>query len=385
MTERSVPVYFDNSATTAVSPEIFSVMTPYFLEDYGNPNSSHHLGEVAAAAVASARSAVARALSGSPDCVYFTSGGTESDNWALRSAVAVTGKKHAVASAVEHKAVLATLHDMEQKQGLEFTLLPVDGQGRVNPEDLRRAVRPDTAVVSVMAANNELGTLQPVEGLYAECRRLGVLFHCDAVQAMGKTKVWAGMADMVSLSGHKLNGPKGVGVLYVRSGVPLSPLIYGGAQERGLRAGTTPTPLVVGMGAACDLAYDDLFANVTRLTALGQQLEEGIMQAIPHATVNGFPAPRIPGVVNVCFRGLESHNLVRALSKRHGICCSSGSACSEKSTSPSYVLRACGLSVGDCHASVRFSLGRFNTIEEVNFVLKVLPPLVAELRRMGGF
>jgi len=376
-------VYFDNSATTSLSPTVFAEMSPFFLEEYGNPNSAHFMGSQAAEAVYESRSMIAQWLHGREYGVFYTSGGTESDNWAIRSAVRQSGKNRVIASAVEHKAVLATLHDMEQNLGVEFVLLPVDSCGRVDPDSLRRAINNDTALVSVMMANNETGTIQFHEELYDICRDHGILFHCDAVQAMGKIPVSSSVADMISLSGHKFHGPKGVGVLYVGENVSLEPFICGGSQEGGLRGGTTPVPLVVGMGYALRTAASTVASFAEDVGALGKRLESGILDSIPNVSINGYPARRIPGLVNVCFRGIESNSLVAALSRRYGICCSSGSACSEKNTKPSYVLRACGLSVADAHASVRFSLGNLNTVQEVDYVLSVLPPLVAELRKTG--
>jgi cysteine desulfurase len=378
------PIYFDNSATTRLSKDVLAEMMPFLTDQFGNANSNHFLGQHSALAVKAARVMIAKALSCKPNEVFFTSGGTEADNWVLRSALTtanIRGKTHFVASAVEHKAILATLHDLETKQGCEFTLLPVDGQGRVNPDDLRRAVKSNTKLVTVMAANNETGTIQPIGDIYKTCKELGVLFHTDAVQTLGKYPLSATYADMISLSAHKVNGPTGIGALVIRSGTPIAPFLLGGAQEDGLRAGTTPTASVVGFGKAVHDAVGSLSGTMDHLLNLGSALEEGIVESIPDVSVNGFPAMRLPGLVNVCFRGIEAQTMVSMLSQRHGVCCSSGSACSEKSVTPSYVLRACGLSVADCHSSVRFSLGRYNTMDEVTLALKAISSVAQELRR----
>jgi cysteine desulfurase len=366
-------IYFDNAATTAVLLKVTDRMMEYFLSEYGNAGSTHILGMNAAEAVEEARERIAYSLSCKSDEIYFTSGGTESDNWAIQSAIETTGKKHIISSVIEHKAILAKLQSLE-KHGISCTLLPVDENGRVNPNDLLLAVRPDTALVTIMMANNEIGTIQPISQLSSICREKEILFHTDAVQAFGKIPFQAQIADMISISAHKINGPKGIGALYVRSGVQMAPLLHGGGQEGGLRPGTLPVPLAVGFGYAAENLGDYI-----QVTALTKRLEDGILNSIPTASLIAASASRVPGISNFSFEGIESHSLVKSLSYRHDICCSSGSACSAKTTKPSYVLRSCGLSVADCHSSVRFSLGRLNTEKEIDFLLSILPDMIVSL------
>jgi len=371
--------YFDNSATTQVFQEVIDSMIQYFRSDFGNPGSTHSVGQDAAEAVVIAREQVSEAIGCKSNELYFTSGGTESDNWAIQSAIETTGKKHVVSSVVEHKAVLAKLQSME-KQGVSCTLLPVDSDGLITPGHLQKVIRPDTALVSIMTANNETGTIQPIETISTICREKGVLFHTDSVQAFCKIPFNYQLADMVSISAHKIHGPKGIGALYVRNGVPLAPLLHGGGQESGMRSGTVPVPLVVGFGKA---AYMMSGIDMRNVHALGEYLEDQICKKIDDCFVNGQGSLRVPGIVNVCFRGVESHMLVKSLSYKYGISCSSGSACSSKTTKPSHVLKACGLSTSDCHSSVRFSVGCLNTEEEVDYLLDVLPELIASMRLSG--
>ena len=345
-------IYLDNAATTAVRPEVLSKMLPFFTEKAGNPSSIHSAGRETRKAVENARRQVATALHAEAREIYFTAGGSESDNWAIRCAAAETGKKHVITSAVEHHAVLHSCRALE-RDGFRVTYLPVDENGLVSSADVRRALTDDTALISIMAANNEVGTLEPVREIGQIAREAGVLFHTDAVQAAGAVPIdvndWN--ADLLSLSGHKFHGPKGVGALYIRKGTRIHNLIEGGAQERGLRAGTENVPGIVGMGEALSLAAAELSEYTAHVTALRDRLIHGV--------------------------GGESLLMRLDLA---GIACSSGSACTSGSLEPSHVLSAMGLSPDTARSSVRFSLGRDNTAEEIDRVLAVLPPIVEDLR-----
>ena len=327
-----------------------------------------------------ARRQVAAALHAEAREIYFTAGGSESDNWAIRCAVAETGKKHVITSAVEHHAVLHSCRALE-RDGFRVTYLPVDENGLVSPDDVRRALTDDTALISIMTANNEVGTLEPVREIGQIAREAGVLFHTDAVQAAGVVPIdvndWN--ADLLSLSGHKFHGPKGVGALYIRKGTRIHNLIEGGAQERGLRAGTENVPGIVGMGEALSLAAAELSEYTAHVTALRDRLIHGVLSAVPDARLNGHPVLRLPGNANFSFPGVEGESLLMRLDLA-GIACSSGSACTSGSLEPSHVLSAMGLSPDTARSSVRFSLGRDNTAEEIDRVLAVLPPIVEDLR-----
>ena len=383
MTDRII--YMDNAATTATRPEVVEAMLPYFTQNYGNPSSIHRVGRDARRAVENARKQVAAALHCEPREVYFTAGGSESDNWAIRCAVKAMAKKgkHIITRAIEHHAVLHTCEYLE-KQGYEVTYLPVDEFGRVSAEDVKNAIRPDTALVTIMAANTEIGTLQPVKEIGRITREAGVLFHTDAVQAVGAVPVdvneWN--VDLLSLSGHKFHAPKGVGALYVRKGVRISNLIYGGAQERGLRAGTENLPGIVGLGKAIELAVAELDEYVARMTALRDRLIDGILEEIPDTRLNGHRTERLPGNVNVSIRYIEGEALLMRLDLA-GVAGSSGSACTSGSLDPSHVLLAIGLPHEIAHGSLRLSLGRDTTDEEVEYVLKALPEVVRKLRMMS--
>ena len=373
-------IYLDNAATTAVRPEVLSKMLHFFSEKAGNPSSIHTAGREARRAVENARRQVAAALHAEAREIYFTAGGSESDNWAVRCAAAETGKKHVIASAVEHHAVLHSCRALE-REGFRVTYLPVDENGLVSPDDVRRALTDDTALISVMAANNEVGTLEPIREIGRNAREAGVLFHTDAVQAAGAVPIdvndWN--ADLLSLSGHKFHGPKGVGALYIRKGTRIRNLIEGGAQERGLRAGTENVPGIVGMGEALSLAAAELPEYTAHVTALRDRLIHGVLSAVPEARLNGHPSLRLPGNANFSFPGVEGESLLMRLDLA-GIACSSGSACASGSLEPSHVLSAMGLSPDRARSSVRFSLGRDNTAEEIDRVLAVLPPIVEDLR-----
>lgn len=373
-------IYLDNAATTAVRPEVLSKMLPFFTEKAGNPSSIHSAGRETRKAVENARRQVAAALHAEAREIYFTAGGSESDNWAIRCAVAETGKKHVITSAVEHHAVLHSCRALE-RDGFRVTYLPVDENGLVSSDDVRRALTDDTALISIMAANNEVGTLEPVREIGQIARKAGVLFHTDAVQAAGTVPIdvndWN--ADLLSLSGHKFHGPKGVGALYIRKGTRIHNLIEGGAQERGLRAGTENVPGIVGMGEALSLAAAELSEYTAHVTALRDRLIHGVLSAVPDARLNGHPVLRLPGNANFSFPGVEGESLLMRLDLA-GIACSSGSACTSGSLEPSHVLSAMGLSPDMARSSVRFSLGRDNTAEEIDRVLAVLPPIVEDLR-----
>lgn len=378
-------IYMDNAATTATRPEVLEAMLPYFTEHYGNPSSIHGVGRDARRAVEAARRQVASAIGAEPREIYFTAGGSESDNWAIRCAAAANEKKgrHIITSAIEHHAVLHTCEYME-KNGYEVTYLPVDGDGLVSPKDVKSAIRPDTVLVSIMAANNEIGALQPIAEIGEIARAAGVLFHTDAVQAVGAVPVdvngWK--ADMLSLSAHKFHGPKGVGALYIRKGVRIGNLIFGGAQERGLRAGTENLPGIVGLGKAIELAAAELPEYAARMTRLRDRLINGILAEIPDVRLNGHRTLRLPGNVNVSVRYVEGEALLMRLDLA-GIEGSSGSACTSGSLDPSHVLLAIGLPHEIAHGSLRLSLGSGNTDEDVDTVLAKLPAIISDLRAMS--
>lgn len=373
-------IYLDNAATTAVRPEVLSKMLPFFCDRAGNPSSIHSAGRETRKAVENARRQVATALHAEAREIYFTAGGSESDNWSIRCAAAETGKKHVITSAVEHHAVLHSCRALE-RDGFRVTYLPVDENGLISPDDVRRALTDDTALISIMAANNEVGTLEPIREIGQIAREAGVLFHTDAVQAAGAVPIdvndWN--ADLLSLSGHKFHGPKGVGALYIRKGTRIHNLIEGGAQERGLRAGTENVPGIVGMGEALSLAAAELSEYTAHVTALRDRLIHGVLSAVPDARLNGHPVLRLPGNANFSFPGVEGESLLMRLDLA-GIACSSGSACTSGSLEPSHVLSAMGLSPDTARSSLRFSLGRDNTAEEIDRVLAVLPPIVEDLR-----
>ena len=383
-------VYADNAATTAMSDAALQEMVEALGSRYGNPSSLHTVGQEAKVYLEDARARVASCLGAAdPREIIFTSGGSESDNTAIRSAAyngAKKGKKHLISTAFEHHAVLHTL-DALKKEGFEVTLLPVSSDGFVTAEQVRDAIRPDTALVSVMYANNEIGTIQPIREIGEVCRSAGVVFHTDAVQAVGHVPVdvQADHIDMLSLSAHKFHGPKGIGVLYVRRGIPLIPLIRGGAQERNLRAGTENLPAILSMTAALEEAVGHLPENMAYLSALRDRLIDGIL-AIPHTVLNGSalrdPAHRLPGTVNVCVEGIEGESLLLRLDLA-GICASSGSACTSGSLEPSHVLLAIGRPAEIAHGSLRLSLSEKNTNADVDYILDKLPGIVATLRDMS--
>ena len=378
-------IYMDNAATTRLSDTALAAMTPCFQEAYGNPSSLHTPGQRAAEKLAEARAIFARNLHADPREITFTAGGSEADNQAIRSAAALgarRGKRHIVSTKFEHHAVLHTLQALE-REGYEVTLLDIPPDGVVTAEQVREAIRPDTCLVSVMFANNEIGTIQPIAEIGAVCRRAGVLFHTDAVQAAGHVPldVEALQVDLLSLSAHKFHGPKGVGVLYARRGVALTPLIHGGAQERGKRGGTEDLPGICGAAAAFDEACASMARNAAYLTPLRDRLIAGLT-AIPHTVLNGDAARRLPGNVNVCFEGIEGESLLLLLDEK-GIAASSGSACTSGSLDPSHVLLALGRPHEVAHGSLRLTLSAENRPEEIDYLLEVLPGIVSYLREMS--
>jgi len=385
MTDKRI-IYMDNAATTAVRKEVLDAMLPWFTEHYGNPSSIHSVGRDAKRAVEAARKQVAAAIGAQPQEIYFTAGGSESDNWALRCATEMLEKKgrHIITSAVEHHAVLHTCEFLEKKRGYRITYLPVDEYGRVNPGDVKAAIAEDTVLISIMAANNEIGTLQPIAEIGRIAKEAGVLFHTDAVQAVGAIPIDVNAlnVDLLSLSAHKFHGPKGVGALYVRKGVRMSNLIYGGAQERNLRAGTENLASIVGLGRAIEIAVAELPEYARLMTKLRDQLIDGILAEIPDVRLNGHRTERLPGNVNVSVRYIEGESLLMRLDLA-GVEGSSGSACTSGSLDPSHVLLAIGLPHEIAHGSLRLSLGIGNTEEDVQTVLRVLPGIVKDLRAMS--
>ena len=378
-------IYMDNGATTRVTEPVFEAMKPYFCEIYGNPSSAHNFGYVSRHAIDAAREQVAKAINADVNEIYFTGCGTESDNWAVRGAAYENVKKgrHIITTAIEHHAILHTCAQLE-KEGFEVTYLPVDEYGFVTPEQLDAAIRPDTTLVSIMTANNEIGTIEPIAELAAICKKHGVLFHTDAVQAIGSVKidVKAMGIDMLSMSGHKFHAPKGIGVLYIRKGVRLQQFMNGGAQERNRRAGTENLASIVGIGKAIEIATADIDAHNAKLSAIRDHMIERILKEIPFTRLNGHPTTRLPGNVNVCFRFIEGESLLMLLDAK-GIAGSSGSACTSGSLDPSHVLLAIGLPHEIAHGSLRLSLSEENTMEEADYVVDALVEIVSRLRSMS--
>ena len=378
-------VYADNAATTRVSKTALDAMLPYFTEIYGNPSSLHSVGQEAKEALENARERIAGHLGCQPREIYFTSGGTESDNMAIRTAAALgarKGKRHIISTAFEHHAVLHTLKKLE-KEGFEVTLLSVKDTHNITADQVRAALREDTCLVTCMFANNEIGSVLPIREIGAVCKEAGVIFHTDAVQAVGhlKINVKDDNIDMLSLSGHKFHGPRGVGVLYIRRGIAPMNLIEGGAQERGKRPGTENLPGIMGMAAALDDAIANLDAHTAHVTALRDRLIAGLSK-IPHCVLNGDPVNRLPGNVSFCFEGIEGESLLLLLDAK-GVCASSGSACTSGSLDPSHVLLAIGRPHEIAHGSLRLSLCADNTDEEIDHVLEVVPQVVEYLRKMS--
>jgi cysteine desulfurase len=381
------PIYLDNNATTRTDPRVLEAMLPYFTDDYGNAASRHHVfGRRAEEAVEQARAQIAGLVGADPREIVFTSGATESDNLAIKGVAAMYRRQgnHLVTVATEHHAVLDPCKRL-RREGFDVTFLPVDRFGQIRPEQIADALTDKTVLVSVMAANNEIGTLQPVAAIGRLCKERGVLFHSDAVQAFGKVPidVEAMGADLLSLTAHKMYGPKGVGALYVRRRNPhvrLEPLFDGGGHERGLRSGTLPVPLIVGFGVACDLCRQEMSAEAERLTRLRERLREGIQGGLSDVFLNGHPTERLPGNLNLSFAHVAGEALLMGL---RGVAVSSGSACTSANPEPSYVLRALGLSDELAHGSLRFGLGRFTTAAEVETVIGEVVRMVEHLRALS--
>lgn len=378
-------IYADNAATTKMSKTAFEAMLPYITDIYGNPSSLHSAGQAAADALRKARADMAEALGCEPSEIIFTSGGSEADNQAIISAAAIgekKGKKHIISSAFEHHAVLHTLKKLE-KQGFEVTLLDVGKNGIINPDDVAKAITDSTCLVTIMFANNEIGTIQSIAEIGKICRENGVIFHTDAVQAAGHIKidVKEQNIDMLSLSAHKFHGPKGVGALYAKKGIRLINLIEGGAQERGKRAGTENVPAIVSMAAALTEAVQEIDENAKKVSTLRDRLIAGLSK-IPHSALNGDPSRRLPGNVSFCFEGIEGESLLLLLDAK-GICASSGSACTSGSLDPSHVLLAIGRPHEVAHGSLRLTLSEGNTEEEIDYMIKEITEVVGYLRELS--
>ena len=378
-------VYLDYNATTPVDAEVLSAMLPFFAETYGNASSIHSAGQEARAAVESARASVAALVGAKASEIVFTSGGTEADNLAILGFVAAnrSERKHVICSPIEHHAVLNSVEALE-KQGIEVTWLPISRAGVIDPEDVRRALRPETILITVMHANNELGTIQPVAEIGRIAFEANVYFHCDAVQSAGKIPIDVNelKVDFLALSAHKFYGPKGVGALYVRENTPLEPLFLGGTHERDRRAGTENVAGIVGLGKAAELARAHLADEPARLAVLSGRLEQGILGAVSDAQLNGDRARRVANTTNFTFAHAEGESLVIALDLQ-GVECSTGAACSSGTILPSHVLRAIGLPRDEAKSTVRFSLGRFTTPEDVDYVLEMIPGVVERLRAIS--
>jgi len=379
-------IYLDNNATTQVAPEVLEEMLPYFHELYGNPSSMHSFGGQVAKKLAEAREKVATLIGASPDEIIFTSCGTESDNTAILSALAVAPeKRHVVTSRVEHPAVKVLCERLAEK-GCRVTAVDVDAEGNLDMDQYESSLTPDTAIVSLMWANNETGVIFPVEEAARLARDRGILFHTDAVQAVGKLplNLKRNAIDMLSFSGHKLHAPKGIGVLYVRKGTRFSPYLIGGHQEKGRRGGTENTPSIIGLGKACELAALNLEQENTKVRRLRDRMEREILSRIPNSRVNGGKASRLPNTTNISFEFVEGESIL-LLMDEYGICASSGSACTSGSLQPSHVLRAMGVPYTMAHGSVRFSLSVYNTDADVDLVIETLPPIIARLREMSPY
>lgn len=378
-------VYADNAATTKISPEVLNAMYPYLTEEYGNASSIYSLGRNAKKAIEASREKVAKAIGADPSEIYFTSCGSEADNWALRGTchrLKAKGKKHIITSVFEHHAILHTCQALE-KEGFEITYLPVSPLGIVCPDDVKNAIREDTAIVSIMYANNEIGTIQPISEIGAICREKGVIFHTDAVQAVGNVEinVKEQNIDLLSLSGHKIHAQKGIGAIYIKKGIVLPNLIFGGAQERNKRAGTENVPAIVGLGTAIEIATADIKAKNEKVTAMRNRLIDGILK-LSHTRLNGDREKRLAGNCNISIEGVEGESLLLMLDM-NGICASSGSACTSGSLDPSHVLLALGLKHEVAHGSLRLSINDETTDEDIDYILEVVPRVVERLRAMS--
>lgn len=377
--------YFDNAATTPVREEVLQEILPYFREYYGNASSIYSIAKESKKALEAARAKVAAAIGATPDEIYFTAGGSESDNMALRGVVNASKKekKHIITTKIEHHAILHTAEFLETK-GVDVTYLNVDKFGKISLEELENAIRPETVLISVMFANNEIGTIQPIAEIGEIAKKHGVLFHTDAVQAVGHVPIDVEklQVDLLSMSGHKLGAPKGIGAIYIRKGTRISPLIFGGAQEKKLRAGTENIAGIVGLGKAAELAVAEMEETTKKLIALRDKLIHGILESIPDSRLNGHPTDRLPGNCNISFSYIEGESLLLLLDAL-GIAASSGSACTSGSLDPSHVLMAIGLPHEIAHGSLRLTIDRENTEEQVDFILEKLPGLVQRLRDMS--
>ena len=379
-------IYLDNNATTAVAPEVLAAMLPYLGELYGNPSSMHSFGGQVGEAVDTARERIAALLGAGPDEIIFTSCGSESDNTAIWSALQTQPeKRHLITTRVEHPAVLNVVQYWE-RQGYHVTLLGVDGKGRLDLDEYAAALSDDTALVSIMFANNEVGDIYPIQAMAEMAKERGILFHTDAVQAVGKTPIDLRHlpVDMLSLSGHKIHAPKGIGVLYVRKGVRFRPFLRGGHQERGRRAGTENVPYIVGLGMAAQLSSDHMQEERVNVARLRDKLENGLLERIPDCMVNGDVENRLPNTSNIAFKNVEGEAILLMLD-RLGICASSGSACTSGSLEPSHVLRAMGVPFNYAHGSVRLSLSRYTTEEDVDYVIENFPGVIETLRAISPF
>jgi cysteine desulfurase len=378
-------IYFDHNATTPITPEVLATMLPYLTGEFGNASSIHAFGQNAREAVEQARSSVAALVGGRAADIMFTSGGTESNNHAILGAVAAApGKnKHVITSAIEHVAVLDTCRALA-KSGIDLTILPVNREGLVNPEEVQRAIRPETVLITLMLANNEIGTIEPIEEIGQLASEKGIVFHTDAVQAAGKIPIDVKKlgVHLLSISAHKFCGPKGVGALYIRKGTQLAPLMYGGHSERDRRPGTEDVAAIAGMGKAAELARLSMRDENERVRALRDRLERGLLDRVSHSWVNGALAPRVPNTSNLTFPFIEGEAMVIALDLK-GIACSTGAACSSGAVEPSHVLMALGLAPEDARATLRLSLSHQTTREEIDFALETIPPVIERLRQIS--
>lgn len=376
-------IYMDYSATTPMKPEVIETVTDAFKNHYGNASSIHHIGQDAKVLLQQAREQVAQLIGAEPREIFFTAGGTESDNWAIEIALETKPGKHIITTNVEHHAILHPLEALEKK-GYRVTYLPVDEYGMVSPEQVEAAIEEDTILISIMYINNEIGSINPVEEIAEVAAKHGILFHTDGVQALGNTPIdmKQNKISMMSMSSHKIYGPKGVGALYIRKGVRTVPLLYGGAQERKVRAGTENIPGIVGFAKAAELARENLAEHIRKLSAMRDRLRDGIMNNISEAKYNGHPTNRHPGNVHVCFKYIEGESLLLLLDMK-GICASSGSACTSGSLDPSHVLMNIGLTHEIAHGSLRLTLGDFTTEEDIDTVIAEIKPIVERLREMS--
>lgn len=379
-------VYLDNAATTPVKKEVLDAMLPFFTDYYGNPSSIHYFGRDVRKPIEEARVEIANLLGAMSNEIYFTAGGSESDNWAIKGAAFKLKNKgnHIITTKIEHHAVLHTCEYLEKEHGFEITYLDVNEEGLIDIDNFKKSIKDNTILASVMYANNEIGTIQPIKEIGSICKENNIIFHTDAVQAIGNIKIDVKELniDMLSLSGHKIYGPKGIGALYVKNGIRLDNLVHGGAQERKKRAGTENVPGIVGLGKACEIANRNFENHIEKLTNLRNRLIEGVIKEIPHTIVTGSRKDRLPGTASFCFKFIEGEALLLSLDLV-GIAGSSGSACTSGSLDPSHVLMALGLKHEVAHGSLRLSLSDFTTQEEIDYVIEKLPPIIERLRNMS--